>query len=96
MYRDAVGKLRSVMGRVGMELEPLDQGLGVPEPGEEEKAEIREAAGRRRRGSGRGAQEGNTLKGIVSRPRGWCVVPRAKPAAVCLARRLCRSYYPPL
>lgn len=80
MYRDAVGKLRSVMGRVGMELEPLDRGLGVPEPGEEEKAEIREAAGRRRRGSGRGAQEGNTLKGIVSRPRGWGVVPRAKPA----------------
>lgn len=96
MYRDAMGKLRSVMGRVGIELEPLDRGLGVPEPGEEEMQEIREAAGRRRRGSGgRSGHEGQTLKGIVSRS-GRGVLSWAEPGVVCVARRLCRSYRPPL
>lgn len=75
MYRDAVSKLRSVMGRVGIQLEPLPLALGISEPDEREKEEIKAASKRRKAsGSGRSEEEGKTLKGIVSSPRLWLVV----------------------
>lgn len=67
LYREAVEKLRIVMGRVGLSLERLSPNLGIPEPSEEEKAD-RLAAAERRRASGasRSVEEGKTLTGIVS------------------------------
>ncbi|GHJ88340.1 hypothetical protein NliqN6_4742 [Naganishia liquefaciens] len=65
LYREAVEKLRTVMGRVGLTLEPLSPGLGISESGEEERADQIAAAGRRRAsGPSRTAEEGKTLKGI--------------------------------
>ncbi|KAJ9109905.1 hypothetical protein QFC19_001885 [Naganishia cerealis] len=67
MYREAVSKLRSVMGRVGLELEAISPDLGIPEPTEQEKEDISAATRRRKAGtSNRSEEEGRTLKGIVS------------------------------
>jgi hypothetical protein len=66
MYREAVGRLRSVMERVGMDLGPLPSGLGLAEQSAAEKEEIAQARRRRRLNSGRAEEEGKTLKGIVS------------------------------
>lgn len=67
MYREAVSKLRSVMGRVGLQLEPISPDLGIPELSERENGDI-SAAARRRKAStlNRSEEEGKTLKGIVS------------------------------
>lgn len=91
MYRDAVAKLRSVMGRVGIELEPLDGGLEVPEPSEGEKEEIRLAAGKRRRGSSGREQEGKTLLGIVSRLGALRTTWTDRNANVCSMMRMSRG-----
>ncbi|KAJ9109274.1 hypothetical protein QFC21_000603 [Naganishia friedmannii] len=65
MYREAVSKLRSVMGRVGLPLEPISPDLGVPELGEREHEDIFVAARRRKAGiANRSEEEGKTLKGI--------------------------------
>lgn len=67
LYREAVEKLRVVMGRVGLSLERLSPNLGILEPSEEERADRMAAAGRRRAsGASRSAEEGKTLTGIVS------------------------------
>lgn len=67
LYRDAVEKLRTVMGRVGLTLEPLSPELGLPEPNQQERVDREAAAGRRTAsGASRSAEEGKTLKGIVS------------------------------
>lgn len=67
LYRDAVERLRTVMGRVGLTLEPLSPDLGIPEPSQQEKADREAAAGRRKTsGAGQSAEEGKTLMGIVS------------------------------
>lgn len=67
MYREAVGKLRAVMERVGIEVGVVPEGLGLPEMTEREKEEV--AIARRKRaatGSTRPEEEGKTLRGIVS------------------------------
>ncbi|KAJ9123403.1 hypothetical protein QFC22_001605 [Naganishia vaughanmartiniae] len=67
MYREAVSKLRNVMGRVGMQLEPISPDLGIPELCERENDDISMAARRRKAGTpNRSEEEGKTLKGIVS------------------------------
>jgi hypothetical protein len=66
MYRDAVGRLRCVMERVGIELGPLPVGLGLPEPTDSEKEDIAQARRRREASGHRSGEEGKILKGIVS------------------------------
>lgn len=67
MYRQAVSKLRSVMGRVGLQLEPISPDLGIPELSERENEDIAAAGKRRKAGTtSRSEEEGKTLKGIVS------------------------------
>ena len=82
MYRDAVGRLRCVMERVGIELGPLPLGLGLPEPTDSEKEDIAQARRRREASGHRSGEEGKILKGIVSL---W--------SAVCVERvRMNRSF----
>jgi len=66
MYRDAVGRLRCVMERVGIELGPLPLGLGLPEPTDSEREDIAQARRRREASGHRSGEEGKILKGIVS------------------------------
>ena len=66
MYRDAVGRLRCVMERVGIELGPLPDGLGLPEPTDAEREDIAQARRRREANGHRSGDEGKILKGIVS------------------------------
>lgn len=66
MYRDAVGRLRCVMERVGIELGPLPAGLGLPEPTDAEREDIAQARRRREANGHRSGDEGKILKGIVS------------------------------
>jgi hypothetical protein len=66
MYRDAVGRLRCVMERVGIELGPLPVGLGLPEPTDAEREDIAQARRRREANGHRSGDEGKILKGIVS------------------------------
>jgi hypothetical protein len=65
MYREAVGRLRCVMERVGIELGPMPAGLGLPEPTETEKEDIAQARRRREANGHRSGDEGKILKGIV-------------------------------
>lgn len=66
-YREAVGRLRCVMERVGIELGPIPPGLGLPEPTEAEKEDSAQARRRRAASGHRNGDEGKVLKGIVSR-----------------------------
>lgn len=67
MYREAVGRLRAVMERVGIEVGPVPSGLGLPELTEKEKEEAAQARRKRQtNGSVRPEEEGRTLRGIVS------------------------------